>query len=147
MFTVSVSGVTNQKRFLDTVSAFGPRLEGAAKLACLLEGVTENTNVDTLSVAFFDQVRASMAARGISHRAMAAARATSYGGSSRFRFAPSRTLMYEYAEILNDDLLRRHVGSDIFWDRVVEVVPSGEEEVFDLTVPGLASWLAAPWAL
>ncbi len=28
------------------------------------------------------------------------------------------------------------------WDRVVDVVPAGEEEVFDLTVPGPSSWLA-----
>jgi replicative DNA helicase len=32
--------------------------------------------------------------------------------------------------------------SDVFWDRVVSIDPAGEAEVFDLTVPGLASWLA-----
>ena len=32
--------------------------------------------------------------------------------------------------------------SNLAWDRVVEVAPDGEEEVFDLTVPGPASWLA-----
>jgi replicative DNA helicase len=30
----------------------------------------------------------------------------------------------------------------IAWDRVLAVEPAGEEEVFDLTVPGPASWLA-----
>jgi len=30
----------------------------------------------------------------------------------------------------------------VFWDRVVAVAPDGQEEVFDLTVPGPASWLA-----
>ncbi|MGB7991800.1 MAG: replicative DNA helicase, partial [Candidatus Methylophosphatis roskildensis] len=33
-------------------------------------------------------------------------------------------------------------GDDVFWDRVVSIQPDGEEEVFDLTVPGPASWLA-----
>ncbi|WP_295392136.1 replicative DNA helicase [uncultured Thiodictyon sp.] len=32
--------------------------------------------------------------------------------------------------------------SDLFWDRVLVVEPAGEEEVYDLTVPGPASWLA-----
>jgi replicative DNA helicase len=32
--------------------------------------------------------------------------------------------------------------SDLVWDRVVEIVPAGTEDVFDLTVPGPASWLA-----
>ncbi len=32
--------------------------------------------------------------------------------------------------------------SDLYMDRVVAVQPEGEEEVFDLTVPGPSSWLA-----
>jgi replicative DNA helicase len=31
---------------------------------------------------------------------------------------------------------------DLGWERVLEIVPDGEDEVFDLTVPGPASWLA-----
>ncbi len=30
----------------------------------------------------------------------------------------------------------------MFWDRVVAVEPGGFEDVFDLTVPGAANWLA-----
>jgi hypothetical protein len=33
-------------------------------------------------------------------------------------------------------------GSDIFWDRVIAIEADGEEEVYDLTVPGPACWLA-----
>ena len=83
-----------------------------------------------------------MAEQGISQRAMAAARGTSYGGSSHFRFAPSRQLLAEYAEILADDVLRTQATNDLFWDRVVAVEPCGTEDVYDLTVPGPASWLA-----
>ena len=142
MFTVSVSGARDQRLFLEQVGAFGPRRAGAEKLARALTTRRDGTNVDTLPVEFFQKVKASMAARGVSHRAMAVARGTSYGGSSRFRSAPSRTLMAEYADLLDDETLLAHAESDLFWDRVIEVVPSGEEEVFDLTVPGPASWLA-----
>jgi replicative DNA helicase len=30
----------------------------------------------------------------------------------------------------------------VSWERAVDVAPDGEEEVYDLTVPGLANWLA-----
>ncbi|MEJ0006166.1 MAG: DnaB-like helicase C-terminal domain-containing protein [Steroidobacteraceae bacterium] len=30
----------------------------------------------------------------------------------------------------------------MFWDRVTSILPEGEEDVFDLTVPGPANWLA-----
>jgi replicative DNA helicase len=142
MFTVSVSGTRDQTRFLERVGAFGPRRDGAEKLAHLLVTRRAETNVDTLPIEFFEKVKASMTVHGVSHRNMALARGTSYGGSSRFRFAPSRVLMTEYANLLGDESLLAVAESDIFWDRVVEVVPAGEEEVYDLTVPGPASWLA-----
>ncbi len=143
MFNTVVSGAKDQKRFLELVGTFGSRQTEAAKLLWAdLKWKTAVTNVDTLPIEVFKQVKVVMSARGISHRAMAAARGTSYGGSARFQFAPSRGLLTEYAELLDDEELRALSTSDLFWDRVVEVVPSGEEEVFDLTVPGPASWLA-----
>jgi replicative DNA helicase len=32
--------------------------------------------------------------------------------------------------------------NDLFWEEVTEILPDGVEEVFDLTVPGPASWLS-----
>ena len=84
-----------------------------------------------------------MGERGITTRRMAELRGTLYGGSSHFKFAPSRDTMSDYAEILDDDLLRQHCSDDLFWDRVVAIEPDGEEDVYDLTVPGPASWVGS----
>jgi replicative DNA helicase len=142
VFTVDVSGADQQARFLETVGAFGPRAAPARRLRSRLESVVPNTNADTLPLEVFTRVKAVMQEHGISQRTMAAMRGTSYGGNAHFRFAPSREVVMGYAEILEDDVLRRWAGSDLFWDRVVEVRPDGIEEVFDLTVPGPSSWLA-----
>ena len=32
--------------------------------------------------------------------------------------------------------------TELYWDRLIRIEPAGEEDVFDLTVPGPASWLA-----
>ncbi|MBT9097263.1 replicative DNA helicase [Methylovulum psychrotolerans] len=40
------------------------------------------------------------------------------------------------------DKLHTLADNALVWDRVVAVEPAGEEEVFDLTVPGNACWLA-----
>ena len=32
-------------------------------------------------------------------------------------------------------------ANDLFWDRIVSIEPAGEEDVYDLTVPGPASWV------
>jgi replicative DNA helicase len=158
VYNVAVSGADAQRRFLAVVGAFGPRTEPARKLARALEGVTSNPNVDTLPHDVFDRVKERMKARGVTQRAMAQMRGTlrsrrrradrpkgapeSYGGTSHFRFAPSRATLASYATLLEDDQLLAAAESDVFWDTVVRVEPAGEEEVFDLTVPGPSNWLA-----
>ncbi len=142
VYSVDVSGSSQQLRFLDTVGAFGPRVGPALALRTVLDATTPNTNVDTMPIEVFQQVKSIMRRRGISQRAMAARRGTAHGGSSHFSFAPSRTLLSEYATLLDAPELGDLARSDVFWDRVVGIEPDGEAEVFDLTVPGPASWLA-----
>ena len=139
---VLVSGGEAQLRFLDVVGAFGPRVPQAASLRSHLSARRTTTNVDTLPHETWATVRAAMVAGGVSQRAMTALRGTSYGGTSHFRFAPSRATVASYAELLGDAELSAAAGSDLFWDRVVAVEPAGIEEVYDLTVPGPACWLA-----
>ena len=142
LFNVDVSGKHDQLRFLDRVGAFGPRADAAVALRRHLESTHGNPNVDTMPIEVFSKVRMAMRAAGVSQRQMAVMRGTSYGGSSHFRFAPTRTTLSDYAERLKLDELRVWAESDLFWDRVVSVEMAGEEDVFDMTVPGPASWLA-----
>jgi replicative DNA helicase len=139
---VTVSGATAQRAFLAQVGAFGPRVAPARALEMALSTVDANPNVDTLPREAFGAVRAAMGRRGVTTRAMASMRGTAYGGAAHFKFAPSRSTMADYATLLDDDELRTLAESDLFWDRVVAIEPAGEEDVYDLTVPGPASWLA-----
>jgi len=139
---VDVSGAQQQRTFLDAVGAFGPRAVPAARLRDYLDSIVANPNTDTLPRESFVEVKAAMPQRGVSHRAMASARGTSYGGSAHSRFAPSRQAVASCGPLLDDRHLATRANSDLYWDRVVSIEPAGEEEVFDLTVPGPASWLA-----
>ena len=137
---VNVSDTPAQRRFLETVGAFGPRIPQAVALNALIGGT--NTNVDTLPREIWDVVRGAMAERGITQRAMGSLRGTSYSGSARFSFAPSRATVADYALTLDSPELRAAAESDVFWDRIVSIDPDAEEDVYDLTVPGPACWLA-----
>ena len=131
-------------RFAALVGGFGPKAEAVEALVAFHAAhlADANTNVDTLPLAIFSRVRSLMRAQGVTTRQMAQLRGTSYGGSSHFRFAPSRTMLLDYAQLLKSEELKTWATSDVYWDRIVAIVPDGEEEVFDLTVPGPANWLA-----
>jgi replicative DNA helicase len=141
-FTADVSGSSQQKVFLQEIGAFGDQAFQGRAVEKLLANVVDNTNVDTLPTEVFDYIRARMGEQGISHRRMAGLRGTAYGGNAHFTFAPSRQTLLDYAGILGDPRLELIANDDLFWDRVVSVEPAGDEEVFDLTVPGDACWLA-----
>jgi replicative DNA helicase len=136
---VAVLGCASQRAFLSEVGAFGPRQRPAQSLAAILKGMRSNPNVDTLPEEAMERVCALMSAQGITRSQMAATRGFK---NINLDHAPTRPLISEYARILNDDELRSMCDSDLFWDRAVSITPAGEEEVFDLTVPGPASWLA-----
>jgi replicative DNA helicase len=141
-YSVYVSGVDAMRRFVMDVGAHGPRLDAMERVQRYLMATNENTNVDTLPLEAFAAVRATMRQRGVTTRAMAQMRGTSYGGSSHFGFAPSRATLLTYAQLLAAPELAEWGNSDVFWDRVTAVSPDGEEDVYDLTVPGPANWLA-----
>ena len=142
VYGVDVSGAEQQSRFLDQVPAFGPRVTPAVRLREHLKGIVANTNTDTVPREVFAEVKSAMGHQGVTHRAMAAARGTSYGGNAHYNFSPSRATLHSYARLLGSAQLAHWAESDLFWDRVVAIESSGEEEVFDLTVPGPACWLA-----
>jgi replicative DNA helicase len=137
---VAVSDTPAQQRFLETVGAFGPRIPQAVALNRLI-GKT-NPNVDTLPMETWTMIRAAMKARGISPAAMAGLRGTAVRGPSQDVFAPSRATVASYAQALESPELLDAADSDVFWDRIISIDPDGEEDVYDLTVPGPACWLA-----
>src|SRR5665213_2427663 len=79
VYSVDVSGAEHQRAFLDRVGAFGPRVAPAKALRARLDARIPNTNVDTVPIEAFADVRGSMRTRGISTRAMTALRGTAYG--------------------------------------------------------------------
>ncbi len=139
LYMVSLQGCASQRVFLREVGAFGPRKAPAQSLAVVLEGMRSNPNVDTLPEEAMQRVCALMYAQGISRSQMAAVRGYK---NINVDHAPARVLISEYAKVLDDEELRTASQSDLFWDRIVAITPDGEEDVFDLTVPGVANWLA-----
>lgn len=140
--SVDVSGRDQQLLFLERVGAFGPRVEPAERLLAQLRARKANSNVDTLPVEVFDRVKDAMQREGISHRRMRPMLGGSNAGSGHFRFAPTREHLSRYAAALGDEELQQRSESDLFWDRIVAIELDGEEDVYDLTVPGPANWLA-----
>jgi replicative DNA helicase len=141
-YNVTVTGSADQLRFALIVGGHGERSLAVSEALKLLQETKANTNRDTIPVEIWDLVKSRMRERGITHRAMAAMRNSTYGGTSHFRFAPSRSLLNQYAELIEDVELKEIANSDVFWDTVVSIEPDGVEDVYDMTVSTTHNFVA-----
>jgi replicative DNA helicase len=142
VYHVDISGKAMQDNFLEQIGSAGCKVVDAGRLKMRLAGKVANPNRDTLPKEVFQTIRERMRECNVTTRQMSKLRETAYGGSSRFSFAPSQETVLDYGKLLDSDALVKKASSDLFWDEVINISAAGEEEVFDLTVPGIESWLA-----
>ncbi|MEA2435394.1 MAG: replicative helicase [Actinomycetota bacterium] len=141
-YSVIVQGSTDQLRFAHVVGGFGTRAEPIERVIELFASTKPNPNNDTIPVDVWTKVKSRMNDLGITQRKMQAMRGVTYGGTSHFKFAPSRALLAEYAGFLNDVELKEIATSDLYWDAIVSIEQFGVEDVYDMTVPGTHNFLA-----
>ncbi|MHC9292433.1 replicative DNA helicase [Mycobacterium sp. LTG2003] len=139
---VLIYGAENQKRFLAHVGVHGARGESAREVLTNLEGVTRNTNLDTVPKQVWQQVKSALAREKMSHRSFAVAMGTQFCGSAMWKHAPSRSRLHRAAALLNDVELHDLAINDVFWDEIVEITSIGEQDVYDGTVPGTHNFVA-----
>ncbi len=139
LHTVDISRADAQHRFLATVGAFGPCAAAARCLHAELGGASRTQGVDAVPHEVFERVRTAMGRRMPAGDSIAAAGAIAQHGI--FNALPGWVAPPDPDRTRPERELKG-IDSDLEWDRVVAIEPAGHEEVFDLTVPGPASWLA-----
>jgi replicative DNA helicase len=135
-FHVDVRDTAGQKEFVLRVWAVGDRREWQALRVADRLGVTRpRTRRDVLPAAVWRSiVEPARVSLGVTGRELQAGLKTSYSSSTLYTTHPSRERAARAAEIVGSDELRRLAVSDVFWDRIDAIEPSGEAEVYDLTV-------------
>jgi replicative DNA helicase len=138
-FHVLVMGHDDIVRFADAIGAVG-EYKSASLRACRawLDGRPVNTNRDVIPYAFWRMhVLPAMRRQRITMRALQQSLGMSFMGTGLYKQNVSRGRMARVAEAVGgEETLRSLSRSDVYWDRIVSIEPDGEEEVYDLTVPG-----------
>ena len=141
-YTLDISGVDDQRRFLGEIGVHGARADQVDRLLEAVKDVKANTNVDTVPVDVWERVREILTDKGITHREFAASMNTRFGGSTMWKHAPSRPRLSRVAEVLDAKDLEILAVNDVFWDEVVSITPAGVEDVYDATVAGSHNFVA-----
>ncbi len=143
-FHVVITEKCDLEKFADKIGTAGAcKRERLAEIKEHLDLHSENTNRDVIpSAAWRMEVVPAMQRSGMTTRQMQAAIETRYCGTGLYKQNTSRERAARVAAVVQSDELQKLAESDIYWDTVVSIEPDGEEQVYDLTVPGHHNFIA-----
>jgi replicative DNA helicase len=146
-YNLRIQGAEDQARFLLRVGCYGARGEKIDPALKTLSALKANPNVDLVPWEVRRKVVAAMAEKEVNGRELAEAIGETYNGGyllgtpeRRRRF--SRPRLARMASVLENEELANIARSDLFWDRIVEITPLGEQPTFDVTVEGTHNFIA-----
>jgi len=143
-YHVKITGKPDLELFILHVGAVGEyKLGSLQQIFEHLENCIHNTNRDIIPKDVWKKhVVPAMQAVGLTTRALHSDIGTSYCGSTLYKANLSRERAWKVAEVVQSNELLVLAKSDVYWDEIVSIEYSGEEEVFDLTVPNLHNFIA-----
>jgi replicative DNA helicase len=84
----------------------------------------------------------AMRRHGITTRRLHTKLGNAYCGTALYKQNVSRERAARLAKIVRSDEIAHLAESDVYWDEIISIEADREEEVFDLTVPGLHNFIA-----
>jgi replicative DNA helicase len=144
MHRLDVSGHDDLQTFFSEIGSLGARRNG--QHAAIVEQLSirrPNTNRDVVpKEAWRSIVVPAMRPSGITQRGLQSALGMSYCGATLYKHGLSRGRALQVSEVVESAALEQLATSDVYWDEIVSIEPDGEDDVFDLTVEGLHSFVA-----
>jgi replicative DNA helicase len=141
---VIVTGKSDLEIFARKIGAVGEyKQRRLAEIQAHIDGRETNTNRDVLPHEIWRKyVVPAMQNIGMTTRRMQAAIETQYCGTGLYKQNVSRERAARVAKVVQSSDLTKLAESDIYWDSIVSIESAGEEQVFDLTVPGHHNFVA-----
>jgi replicative DNA helicase len=143
-YDVIIAGKPDLLQFAEKIGAFGAYRQGRLdEVRAYLKDHPANTNRDIIPRAAWRlYVVPAMSKVGMTARQMQAASGPAYCGTGLYKQNLSRERANRVAGVVSSNELSAMARSDIYWDSVVAIDADGEDEVFDLTVPGHHNFVA-----
>ncbi|WP_375500038.1 replicative DNA helicase [uncultured Nostoc sp.] len=143
-YHVIITGKPDLQLFIIHVGAVGKyKLRSLQDIFQHLENSIHNPNRDIIPRDVWKiEVVPAMQAIGFTTRILQASIGVSYCGSTLYKVNLSRERALKVGNVVQSSKLVTLAKSDVYWDEILSIEYSGEEEVFDLTVSGLHNFVA-----
>ncbi|HWP32120.1 MAG TPA: DnaB-like helicase C-terminal domain-containing protein, partial [Solirubrobacterales bacterium] len=137
---VRITSQESLRRFCELIQVIGKE-EQQERILERLGEAPRSTNTDTLPVGIWDDILLAKGERSWADVSETTGRPRNHNWHVGAR-CPSRGLVAELTATVDSPALEELCDSDIWWDEVESVEYAGEEETYDLDVPGLRNFVA-----
>jgi replicative DNA helicase len=137
---IRITSQESLRRFCELIPVTGKE-EKQAQVLKRLEASPRMTNTDTVPPEIWEDILLAKGDRSWADVSEVTGRPRTHNWHTGKR-SPSRGLLAELAEATRSPALEELADSDIWWDEVASVEYVGEEETYDLDVPGLRNFVA-----
>ncbi|MEM9953534.1 MAG: replicative DNA helicase [Chloroflexota bacterium] len=132
---IIVTGNEDLSRFVEIGAVGSYKQKSLIDVKNYVETHASNTNRDVIPKQIWrGMVVPAMQEIGMSGRKMQAGIELAYCGTGLYKQNVSRERAAKVANVVQSDDLKNLFESDVYWDKIVSIVPDGEEPVYDLTV-------------
>jgi replicative DNA helicase len=133
-WTVDVTGVEEQSRFIDEIGVYGNRMVLAEVARQRLGEMSALGRFDTVPAEVWARVREVLAERAMNRHQLQVALGTRSRGDLDAAICPSRSRLSRIAGVLEDSQLEMIASNDVFWDTISSIESMGPQAVYDATV-------------
>jgi replicative DNA helicase len=142
-YHVIVSSIPDIKQFAQTIGTLGSyKKQSLEEILAYIELKKTNTNVDIIPKSVWTiYIKPIMKQKMVTQRQLCDLIGIARSGAM-FSQNISRDRLMRIAQVLHSEELKIIAQSDIFWDEIISVIPDTIEEVFDMTVPAHANFVA-----
>ena len=137
---VRITSQAGMRRFCELIRVPG-KDDRQERVLERLDAAPPMTNTDTIPAEIWEDVLLGKGERSWADVSEVTGRPRNHNWHVGKR-SPSRGLLAELAEATRSPALEEFADSDIWWDEVASVEYVGEEETYDLDVPGLRNFVA-----
>jgi len=141
-WTIDITGVGDQRTFLDKIGVHGERGLAAVEARQRLADMTAAGRFDTIPSDVWKRVGQEMRERSITRSHMQLAIGSRSRGDLKANINPTRTRIGRIAQVLGDVELEALATNDVFWDTVSSIESIGYQPVYDATVLETHNFLA-----
>jgi replicative DNA helicase len=141
-WTIDVTGVNDQRRFLHEIGAHGEHGLAAVAVQQRLDAMTAAGRFDTIPSGVWERIEQVMKERSFALHHIQAAVGSRSRGDLNADICPTRTRIGRIAQVLDDAELEMLATNDVFWDTIASIQSVGHQPVYDATVLGTHNFIA-----